>query len=176
MAHKPAFSPNSALPIHLLANANLEVLEQLPYLNAFIKESLRLSYGVAGGLLRLSPNKEVTLAGLKIPPQTSIVTSIHTHHHTASLFPNPDAFNPSRWLPGSPGKEGENLDRNMVVFGTGSRMCLGKELALLEIYVVVSTLIMAFEVGLVGEKEWRWKERWAPVRVSESRIGLRRRK
>src|SRR5690606_38723979 len=54
----------------LLANADLEVLEQLPYLNAFIKESLRLTYGVAGGLLRLSPPKEMTLAGLKIPPRT----------------------------------------------------------------------------------------------------------
>ncbi|RPA78988.1 cytochrome P450 [Ascobolus immersus RN42] len=157
-----------------LLNVQLEVLEKMPYLTAFIKESLRLSYGIAGGLRRLSPKRETKLAGLAIPPGTEVVSSIYTLHHTAEFFPNPDIFNPERWLPTPAAKEGENNERNMVAFGTGRRMCLGKELALLEIYTVVGAVVLGFEVR--GEGEWKWKERWLPVRVGGGEVGLRRRR
>jgi cytochrome P450 len=46
-------------------------LEKLPYLNAVIKESLRLSSGVVSGLLRVVPPSGAMVAGVDIPPGVS---------------------------------------------------------------------------------------------------------
>jgi len=46
----------------------LRDLEKLPYLNAVIKESLRLSSGVVSGLLRVVPPSGATIAGVNVPP------------------------------------------------------------------------------------------------------------
>jgi cytochrome P450 len=43
-------------------------LENLPYLNAVIKESLRLSSGVTSGLLRMVPSTGATITGTAVPP------------------------------------------------------------------------------------------------------------
>jgi hypothetical protein len=46
----------------------LRGLETLPYLNAVIKESLRMSLGVASGLLRVVPPGGATITGVTVPP------------------------------------------------------------------------------------------------------------
>jgi hypothetical protein len=46
----------------------LRDLENLPYLNLVIKESLRLSSGVVSGLLRVVPSTGATIAGVTVPP------------------------------------------------------------------------------------------------------------
>lgn len=46
---------------------DMRVLETLPYLNAVIKESLRLSVGVVSGLPRVTPKGGATIAGITIP-------------------------------------------------------------------------------------------------------------
>ena len=43
--------------------------------------------------------------------------------HDPSIFPDPQTFNPSRWI--GEQSEIERLDRYMVAFGKGSHMCLG---------------------------------------------------
>lgn len=47
----------------------LRELENLPYLNAVIKESLRISSGVVAGLLRIVPSTGATINGLSVPPR-----------------------------------------------------------------------------------------------------------
>lgn len=49
----------------------LRDLENLPYLNAIIKESLRISSGVVSGLLRVVPPTGATINGITVPPQVS---------------------------------------------------------------------------------------------------------
>ena len=46
----------------------LRDLKNLPYLNAVIKESLRLSSGVVSGLLRMVPSTGATIGGVSVPP------------------------------------------------------------------------------------------------------------
>jgi cytochrome P450 len=52
----------------LAREPSLKELESLPYLNAMIKESLRLSSGVVSGLLRIVPTTGATIAGTDVPP------------------------------------------------------------------------------------------------------------
>lgn len=47
----------------------LRDLKNLPYLNAVIKESLRLSSGVVSGLLRVVPSTGATIGGVAVPPE-----------------------------------------------------------------------------------------------------------
>lgn len=54
----------------------LRDLESLPYLNAVLKESLRLSSGVVAGLLRIVPPTGATIAGVNVPARVSQVLSL----------------------------------------------------------------------------------------------------
>lgn len=55
--------------------------------------------------------------------QTPVSQSIYFVHMDPDVFPEPNSFNPDRWLEFS--QKGERLDRFLVPFTKGSRMCLG---------------------------------------------------
>jgi hypothetical protein len=63
----------------LTREPSLKELESLPYLNAVIKESLRLSSGVVSGLLRIVPATGATIAGIDVPPAVRFTSSL-THY------------------------------------------------------------------------------------------------
>lgn len=65
----------SAVWPDLASEPKLRQLEQLPYLNAVIKESLRMSSGVVSGLLRVVPSTGASINGIDVPPQ--VCTSLH---------------------------------------------------------------------------------------------------
>ncbi|KAL8867965.1 MAG: hypothetical protein Q9174_005310, partial [Haloplaca sp. 1 TL-2023] len=92
---------------------------KLPYLTAIIKESLRLSSPVPGILPRVVPSSGLTWAGHYLPPATPVSIAIRTVHDNPDLFPDPASFSPERWL------ENPDLDHWLVVFGKGSRSCIG---------------------------------------------------
>ncbi|KAI0387436.1 cytochrome P450 [Hypomontagnella monticulosa] len=105
----------------------IATLESLPYLTAVVKESVRLIYGNSTPHFRYDPGGPVvykdgtTGKTWAIPPKTPVgMTSVLLHHNELH-FPNSNKFDPERWL----GDEGKKLDRYMVGFGKGSRVCLG---------------------------------------------------
>jgi cytochrome P450 len=120
----------------------LPVLEQLPYFNAVIKESLRLTYGVAGRLARIAPDQSLILKDGKkvwtIPPGTPVGMSAGQIHHDENIFPNSKFFDPERWLEN--GKLHSKLDKYLIPFTRGSRQCLGMNLAFAELYLCMSAL------------------------------------
>lgn len=60
------------------------------------------------------------------------------------MFQNPDVFLPERWLdPGPSSLEGKAL---YMPFSSGARVCLGKNLAMLELKVITATLVKHYEV------------------------------
>ena len=114
-------------------------LEQLPYLSGVICEGLRLSYGVSTRLQRINPvgplilKTEVssgkdgtkrTIVEHEIPAGTPVgmtATLIHIH---PELFPDPDKFQPERWLD-EQGRRHHHLDKYVLSFSRGSRQCIG---------------------------------------------------
>lgn len=132
------------------ASVSLEVLEGIPYFVAIVQEALRLSYGVSSRLQRVSPDKPLIftdrLGGGKewvIPPGTPVGMTSTLIHHDESIFPNPRSFNPERWI------ENPRLDRFMVSFSKGSRICAGINLAYAEVYLGLAALFRRF--GSAGE-------------------------
>ncbi|KAL9095313.1 MAG: hypothetical protein Q9165_002570 [Trypethelium subeluteriae] len=98
---------------------DLKRLESLRYLNAIIKESLRLSSGVISGLPRVVPSDGANICGIPVPGETVVSCGSTFVHYNANIFPEPQAFYPERWL------EKPELDTWLVAFSKGPRMCLG---------------------------------------------------
>jgi cytochrome P450 len=114
-------------------------LEQLQYLNAVICEGLRLSYGVSTRLQRIDPVGPLILKtqvssgeneekSIKVDhmiqagtPVGMTATLIHNH---PELFPNPEKFQPERWLD-KQGRRHHHLDKYVLSFFRGSRQCIG---------------------------------------------------
>lgn len=120
----------------------LPTLEGLPYLNAVIKEGIRLSYGVSCRLARIDPENEMIYADPAtgkdwvIPPNTPVGMTSVQMHHIESLFPDSKRFYPERWLT----PEAKSLEKYIVSFTAGSRQCLGINLAYAELYLALSAI------------------------------------
>lgn len=116
-------------------------LEQLPYLNAVIHEGLRLSYGVTQRLPRVPTQEDLLYDGswtpvksnsapthirYTIPRGYAVSMSNGIMHHNESVFPDSHIFSPERWLC-QDGSRSKNLDRYLMSFNRGSRICLGMQ-------------------------------------------------
>lgn len=143
----------AAIPnISMIGSISLPVLEQLPYLNAVMKEGFRLTYGVSCRLARADPDNDIIFTDKTtgkqwvIPPNTPVgMTSVQIHHNEA-IFPDSKVFSPERWLDG----KNEAIEKYMVSFSGGSRRCLGINLAHAELYLGLSALWRQW-----GSKEYR---------------------
>ena len=68
--------------------------------------------------------------------------SAYLHHTNSDVFPDPFTFNPQRWL------DNPGLTRYLFAFGRGSRMCLGMNLAMAEVYMTLAYVFRRFEFEL----------------------------
>ncbi len=129
------------IPDHQSA-PSLRELEQIPYLVAILYETLRMFHGVSHRLQRICPDQSLQYGDWTIPPGTPVgMTSVHTHNDP-SIFPDPHAFKPERWLPLQ--TEGQRLQKYLMAFGKGSRQCVGMELGKAEILTTLATVFRRF--------------------------------
>lgn len=124
------------------------VLADLPYLQACIREALRLATGVCSRLPRstkLSSTTYTDPSGREyvFPPGTVISMSILDLHYNPSIFPSPTSFDPDRWLNASK-DELRQMERAYAPFGRGARSCVGLELAKEEINLLAGNLFWKF--------------------------------
>jgi len=105
----------------------VEELMAAPYAGAVLDEALRLAPPVWVAPRRAL--RDVDIAGVPVPAGAHVVVSQYVTHRDPVLFPDPERFDPSRWLDG--------LERRLprgayVPFGAGTRRCLGDRFAMLE--------------------------------------------
>lgn len=120
-------------------------LEQLPYLTAVILEGLRIAVPVCTRLPRIAPNEELKYGEWVIPRGTPVSMSAYFVHNDERYFPDPDTFQPERWVDS---QDRTRLERYLVAFSKGSRMCLGLTLAWQEMYLAVAAVAQRFDVTL----------------------------
>ncbi|KAL3464472.1 cytochrome P450 [Aspergillus heterothallicus] len=121
-------------------------LERLPYLSGIVNESLRLSTGIANRSARVAPTETLVYNGYRIPPGTPVSeTHCHILMHP-EIFPNPEEFDPERWSRAA--AKGNRLDKYLVNFSKGTRMCVGLNLAYAELFLVIATMVRRFDMEL----------------------------
>ncbi|XP_030850604.1 cytochrome P450 2U1-like [Strongylocentrotus purpuratus] len=122
---------------------SLEDKPNLPYTQAFLAESLR--YGCAGPLGVPHGAKEDTkLRGYDIPKGTVIVANLYAVLYDPKVFPEPDKFNPSRFIDDEGRVKTSLIERAHSQFGIGRRQCVGMDMALMERFVFITNLIHRF--------------------------------
>lgn len=135
--------------------------QKLPYLDACVKEALRL-HPAAGLLLeRIVPPQGIEICGEFIPGGTIVGCNAWVLHKRTEIFGDAvDKYRPGRWLEAEPAKLRE-MNGTMFHFGAGSRTCIGKNISLMEVYKLVPSFLRRFEVRLAHpEKEWKLHNAW----------------
>ena len=107
----------------------------LPYTRRVLAEVMRC-YPPAWGIGRRAI-EDVEIGGYTIPRNTVVLLSQYLLHHDARFFPDPDRFDPDRWLP-----ERQRARPRFAYFpfGGGNRVCIGESFAWTEGILVLATL------------------------------------
>uniref|UniRef100_A0A6Q2YCV0 Cytochrome P450 family 27 subfamily A member 3 n=1 Tax=Esox lucius TaxID=8010 RepID=A0A6Q2YCV0_ESOLU len=121
-------------------------ITKMPWLKAVVKETLRM-YPVVPGNARINVENEIIVGDHLFPKNTLFHLCHYAVSYDPTVFPDPHAFSPERWLRGSQGENKKNQHPfGSVPFGFGVRACLGRRVAELEMYLLLSRLIKHYEV------------------------------
>ncbi|OAL28004.1 hypothetical protein AYO20_09626 [Fonsecaea nubica] len=128
------------------ALTDYSTLQRLPYLTAVINEGLRIACSVSGRLARVNHRQAYTYGSYVLPPGTVISMAIRSNHTFEQVYPEPLSFKPERWL--VDGEELKRLEKYFVPFGRGGRSCIGKELAIMNLYLTIASFFHEFDAEL----------------------------
>ncbi|KZT04799.1 cytochrome P450 [Laetiporus sulphureus 93-53] len=124
--------------------------EQLPYLVACIKESIRRRPVIITGVPHKAEEDDV-YQGYHIPKGATVIGNIWAIHMDPQRWPNPTAFDPDRfYMKGQPtqwagGPDSKNRDH--FVFGWGRRFCQGSHLAEASLFITLSRLLWGIDIS-----------------------------
>lgn len=139
------------------------IARRLSYLEASIRETTRLHPVVGMQLERYVPEGGLALPdGSFVPPGTGVGLNPYIIGRNAHLWgEDVDNFRPERWLRADGEDEAAFAARwrrqaaSDLNFGAGERICLGKNLGLVEVYKIVATLLNRYDMELADPgKEW----------------------
>ncbi|XP_036324711.1 probable cytochrome P450 12e1, mitochondrial [Rhagoletis pomonella] len=142
------FEEISQILPHKDSQLTIENMQNLPYLRACIKESIRQYPIIPGTVRRLS--SDVVLSGYRIPAGTDISIGANLLMRDERYVPQPDKFIPERWLRNdnsTQALEGQISNPFMYVpFGFGPRSCVGKRIVNLELEITLARLVRNFYI------------------------------
>ncbi|KAK0716747.1 benzoate 4-monooxygenase cytochrome P450 [Lasiosphaeria miniovina] len=124
---------------------------QLPYLQAVIREGLRVWPPVAGLMPKVCDTEQV-VCGKRIPAGTNVCWDAISVLHDKYVFgDDAHCFRPERWLDEEDADKRRAMEQvQMLCFGTSSRWeCLGKAIALIELNKIFVELLRRFDFSLV---------------------------
>uniref|UniRef100_A0A3Q4I8P9 Uncharacterized protein n=1 Tax=Neolamprologus brichardi TaxID=32507 RepID=A0A3Q4I8P9_NEOBR len=117
--------------------------ENMPYTDAVIHEIQRMGNIIPLNVLRMTSN-ETTVDKYTIPKGTMILASLDSVLHDESMWETPHSFNPQHFLD----KDGKFHKRDAFLpFSTGKRVCLGEQLARMELFLLFTSLLQRFSLS-----------------------------
>ncbi|KAG9454529.1 hypothetical protein H6P81_007433 [Aristolochia fimbriata] len=125
-------------------------LSRLSYLNAVIKEAMRL-HPAAPLMLPRTPSETCTLGGYAVPKGTRVMVNMWAIMRDPTVWENPTQFRPERFLnPGGGGTKRPDFfmsgnDFHFFPFGSGRRICPGAPFADRMLMYGLATLLHSFE-------------------------------
>jgi cytochrome P450 len=114
------------------------------YVTATVQETLRRRPVLPNAAPRLVM-QEIEVGGWRYPPGVCLVPHAYLVHHDPSIYPEPYAFRPERFLDQAPGTY------TWIPFGGGRRRCLGAAFATLEMKVVLRAVLQRAEPRAAGD-------------------------
>ena len=128
-------------------------IDALPLLHAILMETLRLHAPIPGAEPRITPEGGCTLAGYDdIPPNVRVSAMPYGLHRNADVFPEPESWLPDRWLKPADSKEMKEMLRWFWAFGSGGRMCIGSNLAMQEMKLIVAAIYTNYRTVIVDDE------------------------
>lgn len=119
---------------------------ELVYTKAFVKEVFRWrSVAIIGGQPH-APVQDDEWNGYTIPKDTWVQGNVWAIHHNSNDFPDPDRFNPERFLKDNPSSRPFPNEKGYMSFGWGRRVCSGQGLAEQGTFITVARLLWAFRI------------------------------
>ncbi|KAJ3692752.1 hypothetical protein LUZ60_011847 [Juncus effusus] len=123
-------------------------LNQMEYLRAVIKETLRL-HPPAPLLLPHESTTAVSVHGYEIPPKTKLIINAWAIGRDSQTWDSPEEFRPERFINNDVDFRGN--DFQFIPFGAGRRMCPGINFAMVTIEFALANLLNSFDWKLVGD-------------------------
>ncbi|KAF2876442.1 cytochrome P450 [Massariosphaeria phaeospora] len=124
-----------------------ETRQHLPFFVACLKEGLRLNPPATNLFARVTPEGGKVIDGHFIPGGTEITSHAYAVQRDTGLYgDDAEVFNPERWMESE--KRNFEFEAAQFTFGVGPRVCLGKDVAIMELYKLLPEIVRRFDVEL----------------------------
>nr|GMC66060.1 molybdenum cofactor sulfurase [Ipomoea batatas] len=152
-------------------------IKNLVFLQALIKETLRLYPQSPVNGLR-SSRKNCTLShGYHVPAGTKLLVNVWKIHRDESIWPEPNEFNPERFLTTHKDIDVRGQHFELIPFGSGRRSCPGIQLSLQTLHISLATLLHCFDFALPSDEKIDMSEsvglinvKATPLKIKESLV------
>jgi cytochrome P450 len=142
-------------------------VKQLAYTERVLKESMRL-YPPAWTTGRQA-EADVVVGGYRVPKGSQLLLSQWIVHRDRRFFPDPEAFDPDRWLP----ERAKTLPKYAYFpFGGGPRVCIGNHFAMMEATLILAVVLKRYHLELLPGQALAFKP---SVTLRQQGPGLRMR-
>ncbi|KAL7620204.1 hypothetical protein AAE478_009197 [Parahypoxylon ruwenzoriense] len=139
-----------------LRNITFKEAQDMPYLQAVIKEALRLHPATGLPLERVVPQGGATIAGRFFREGTIVGINSWVEHRNKSTFgEDAEEFRPERWLIDDKDRLA-HMNRHWMPFGLGSRTCIGRHISMLEMTKLIPRIVRDFDYELLGGSGVTW--------------------
>lgn len=116
---------------------SMDLLESMVYTRAVVKETLRYRPPVT--MVPYMVKKDFPIVdNYTVKKGSMIIPTVWPATHDPEAYPNPDSFDPERWITG----DAEKQSKNWLVFGTGPHYCLGQTYAQLNLMAMIGKASM----------------------------------
>jgi cytochrome P450 len=136
-------------------------LDSCRFLKAVIEETLRISPSLPGILSRQVQSGGLDVLDHHFPAGIELAVPVYALHHNEEYFPNSHKHIPERWLV----EDTEKLKLAQAAFqpfSYGSRQCIGRRLAYIELYIFIARIVYLYDLKYLGQGR---EETWGPEEV-----------
>ncbi|KAF4428950.1 hypothetical protein FACUT_9213 [Fusarium acutatum] len=137
---------------HLESPPTLQSVAKLPYLEAALKESMRLNSVNVAPMEREVPTGGAHIGGIYIPGGTAVSINTRGMARKEDVWgPEPTQFRPERWLEADAVQKSK-MERAFPGFGYGKRMCIGQHIAWVEMKKMLPELLLNYNSGAASAR------------------------
>ena len=137
---------------------------KLPYINACVKETLRLKVANITHRKTVRDIDVTTSDGrqYRLAKGETLTAASYLQHYNPQVFPEPHLFRPERWF------EKEYEETDWFPFGAGTNMCSGRHLAQMEMALLLAIFLREFDTELIDPiPDENWENTVAMVSPQE---------